>query len=804
MIKKNRVRNTSLLYSMLLVISLTSCGGEGNSNNKVDNDLQSPRLATIDGIGYSKPNVTSFVNLEKNIVSQNGKAEIISITTDQLYCNSVEINKMGFFVNNQEGSLCSYLFTAKNGSLIDTGEMTILSSNSSSPILTPINKEVSVSDTLLLDLGGYITDSNQYELQDLRIQSNYTQQDQGKVEEASVGQSLVLKYTSPKFSGWERIIYTLKNKVNSSEYKIGSVYVTVSDSVNRAPEISPLQIDYPSILEPDKDQEIDLGLIQNLSIIDQEQSDLQLVHVYSSTVSVIVKQNDLLNNMSLIVNGQPGKHRISYIITDHYGGYSIGHIIINIKLPTTPPFWKHLNIGYKTFMAPPTYHQTVEGGYKATAYKDSTVNNIYVAKFDEAQATKFCSNWGQLPSLEDMKLLFTEKKPAEIKQENWPYGSNYIFRNDIGIGLFNLELGQEVSNINEQVGYVTCLVDKSSSLKFQLHNREAIADGKKIHMLTLESLFDLTQAQIDFVDKTLSSSDVTMEVKPMVTTALGFKKDIILSSLKSGNFQIKASLDGNETYSTLLFFHGDYNGAKEFQLIKSEKGNSALNKPASFTVRLVDNNDNAIPNVKTEIEDTSGKQDFVSPYPSSTKLTTYTDENGEITFSLSSKSSNDYYGYCTPSRPLSGYGVTLNTGRVSMVLDAFYTKYAIAPRPFYSTNVSTPKTMCVVPPQPYDWYTAQGITPSSGKTVTIEGKSVNIGTFVWDNYFANSSCSNIGTTGHIYAYINRPSDMTTVGWPRNNITYWVWWNTSQGQYDYSGTYPKLITSRSPAPAMCFF
>lgn len=536
-------------FALVLALMLTGCGGEDGQNSVPNSPSPVGKVHVADAFGTVQPNKLSRIDFSQYIRGQG--ATLASVTSNRPECFVSQPQGMTAEVKVQGAALCQYAFTARNSVNEAVGQLNMLATLATSPELDPLSHTMLLGDAdVVFDLtalyGAELPAG--YEL----VQSSLVVQ--GGVEQgtAQVQSATSILYQPPAKADWDQIIYVLRNPALPEQDIFGSIFVTVSEQSNQAPQISNRKYDYndqtaQKVIAFDT-YTIDLAALVGLTITDPDGHEWQLVEVnsYSATVAA-VDPNDVTNKKFTFITPTVGQHIISYIIADHYGAYSTGMIRMTVEAKESPRTWNDLTItqGYE-FSAPGRYSEIINLGVSATPIWDNSVNNT-VAAFDLPSALTYCGGQGRLPWLSEINSLMSQHKPGGL--DHWPQDKKYLVYDDSGYKSFDITAMTAVQNyVATEPHYVTCV--KNNLLAFQQTKKQIIADGvSDVFGVINKSNLSTVNVEVEPQVGTLTDTNVSIQLTPSGTDSV----TVSAASVKAGTVQFKISskrADGTIDYLT--------------------------------------------------------------------------------------------------------------------------------------------------------------------------------------------------------------------------------------------------------------
>ncbi|WP_421187480.1 hypothetical protein, partial [Aeromonas enteropelogenes] len=355
----------------------------------------------MDGFSAVKPNVPTRIDLSPFVRGVGATLTTINTTSsERSECHVASPSGLTAEVTIDDGGLCQYAFTVSNGVSNANAAINVLASSSASPILPTLSQAIMLNSPVTFNLENLLgTDwPSGYSLD---VDSLVVQGGSEQGEAVASGNSVT--YTPPATPDWNRIVFILKNPEKPNEDALGTLYVTVSSTVNQAPTIDSPKYDYRSQSgQPApvaaENLVLDLESLIGLGIKDPEGGDWQLVEVqsYSATVSP-TDPTSVTNKKFNFMAGTIGDHIVSYIVGDHEGGFTAGLIKVTVTAKERIKDWADITVGDLTFFATPLHSEAAAKGVSADGVWDDGVNltstppGNTIAGMTGPQASAYCN-----------------------------------------------------------------------------------------------------------------------------------------------------------------------------------------------------------------------------------------------------------------------------------------------------------------------------------------------------------------------------------------------------------------------------
>ncbi len=552
-------------YKFVTAISITAllfgCGGGSDGSGTTSTPDLNPepppatQLIAMDGFSVTKPDMDTKIDLSSFIRGDNVEITDAYALDDAVQdCTVLNVEGSSLEVNATNGVYCNFEYQVRdNRGVKAAANLQVLATNVANPVLPPVSEMMTLdSSATTIDLPTAL--GSAWKTDFALNTGSVSVQGMDSSNEGSVtafNNSVV--FTPPTSPGWNRIVFTASDSAGQSH--IGSVYVTISDSVNQAPTISDTSYDYneayPSYsLDAGRATSFNLGSLSGLTITEPDGQDWQLISVQSFTASVSVTDPNSVTNKSFNFNaGTVGEHIVSYIIADHYGGYSSGLFRVETVAYEPAVTWTALTVNNKTYSAPLTYTQGLQQGINVSPNWDNTVNNT-ISGFERYGAIAYCSSVGLFPTVNDMNTLrnnYATGSGISGDLNHWPKSKKYLAQDSGGVMVgYDLATGTRAPYDASQPYYMTCLVSRDMSMK--MINTTIVANGIRTPLarLTMPNAGDkfwitklggtVSEEQVAFAAAAPNGRDVDISTVSTVAGTYRFQvahnddRDVLLTS----------------------------------------------------------------------------------------------------------------------------------------------------------------------------------------------------------------------------------------------------------------------------------
>ncbi|MGL5486910.1 MAG: hypothetical protein ACRDC6_11570, partial [Shewanella sp.] len=242
--------------------------------------------------------------------------------------------------------------------------------------------------------------------------------------------------------------FILEKPGQPDEDSLGSLYVTVSDSLNQAPTIHEANYNYsaPANANPAvvtfQSVTVDLANLNNLTISDPESKEWQLIEVLSYSASAQPSMpNDVTNKKFTFQAGTVGEHIVSYIVGDHEGGYRMGLMSITVEPKEQAKTWSDIDVASSSLKvyASPLYSELKAavgpqlGAFVEPVWDASGMGNTgnTLGAAGDLAATAYCSG-KRLPNKADLDALRAATGVPATERAKYPTGRPYLISDVAG------------------------------------------------------------------------------------------------------------------------------------------------------------------------------------------------------------------------------------------------------------------------------------------------------------------------------------------------------------------------------------
>ncbi|WP_318519978.1 Ig-like domain-containing protein [Photobacterium leiognathi] len=415
---------------------------------------------------------------------------------------------------------------------------------------------------------------------------------------------------------------------------------------------------------------VNLNTLPSLNIKDPDSDEWQLIDVHSWSADVVATEPDSVTNKSFDFTASTvGSHYVTYIIADHFGGYAVGIIQIDVSARGGAPTWVDIKAGGNTYLAPQTYVQASASGYAVTGIWDEGVNNT-LAGYRQQTANIYCNSVGTLPTEADMNVL----RNANISGSSltgelakWPVQQSYIVKSGDGVATYDLISGSTQEYNYATQNYVTCL-KKTTGMSLTVNNYKVVANGERVSFAMVRMPSAADTFRLDKLAGSLSESDVDFQLGKKVEATT----EITTQSTKVGtySFSVTDSKDplATVTSSTIRYIGDSETGKFEPTTGLVIKTNNATPDGISenrLVATLTDINDNPIEGERLNIEITENGDANDSAKYTFNPVSGRTNDKGQLEIKITNTEKETVDVRAVFVRPIDGVEEYSDTAKIS-------------------------------------------------------------------------------------------------------------------------------------------
>ncbi len=623
----------NILTSVLLSSLLSACGGDSDATT-TDPIVNEAPVSAQDGFDTVTPNESSYVDLSNLIDSGTAGAKVIFISLESkqgegkcpriLTSSEADspngenfISGMGFNLTVEGAAMCEYSYEVESVAL---AEQATTSATAKVIVASSADNDALLPTILVAMVIGESEETNIKLALGINFPEGYTLSEDfsvlGDGSVTMVATDFTITYEATA-EGLSRVVYSLEGEIGDvPDIKMGTIDYAVSDNFNDAPTAD----NFPY------NGKVGTNSSVNIDVVDHSKSnddyDLQLVKVDSYTASVeSIDANDLENTTFTFEAFTDGKHYVSYMVSDHRGGFATGIVEVEV-IESQDATWFDIEHGFLLFSAPETHYEVEQSGDEFQGFfEDNTyVPPLDIATFSLAGAQAYCSPRGRLPTTGELNLMKEARDP--IGEKSWPDGRAYITEDGT-----LLSLGDGVTT--GDYFYVTCV--DSGGLSLYVTNAVAVANGIDLATITVEFMRESGSSTAGAIMAVSATNDVMFESNTVTINDEG-KGYIEMTSNTAveSMVTVEHTIDGEViSVNDWVSFIGDINTAvvTELTVLVNDASPDGVDVN-TLNAKVLDVNDNPVPDVSLNIIFDSNTAKVVDEY------TLTTSAEGGITFNV--------------------------------------------------------------------------------------------------------------------------------------------------------------------------
>ncbi|MBT0271275.1 peptidase, partial [Vibrio campbellii] len=597
----------------LLLLVLFGCGGEGdkgdNASTATDNVLADNVLAPLASDAFNQLSMAdgqTQVSLKESVVDPQGlPVTLESVTVSHADCpapTSINREQLSFTVEANGPDMCFYGYTVKNHpkeiehAKSASAQSNVMINLTSDPAqLAPKSRTTNVDETIKIEVrdpdltAGYTLDREVVVMGD-GVASGNSETD-------------VITYEANS-QGVTRLVYTMTN-ADGSALLVGTVDVAVSGPGNHAPVATDasFRMESDDIESPQTPQTFDLSAY----VSDEDDGDdIQLILVDAWNAQVDLAAPDDTSNLSFTFKPRhAGFHYVTYVVTDHKGGYGVAQVKIEVVDLSAGATWGNIQMGLKLFFGPLTSSEADLQGVTSTSSNFDS-NDADVATFNFVRAEDSCQSKGRLPTSDELKAL-----AQYIISDGWPVDLAY-WANNNGTGeLIDLKNnGSVVPETNPGGYYVSCMNEAGLVVVDADSRLEAVADDAEQAVVAVKLTRDDMPVEGQLLEASAPNrTNVTFDDTTLYTNDKGVAK-FALNTWEAGQVPVNIKYDGETLLTQNVTFVADEATAR--LVLEVTKNNVSYDDSTGNEVEATMLDDNNNPLVGRPVTFTSPEEQSVT------------------------------------------------------------------------------------------------------------------------------------------------------------------------------------------------
>lgn len=601
----------------LLLLGLIGCGGEGDNASFTTDNVLAP-LASDAFNQLSMADGQTEVSLKEAVVDPQGlPVTLESVTVSHSDCpapTSINREQLSFTLEADVPDMCFYDYTVKNhpkesvhAKSVSAQSNVMINLTSDPALLAPKSETAQVGDTIIISVGdpvltaGYTLDSEVVVLGDGVASGD------GTTDEITY---------EANAQGVTRLVYTMTN-ADGSALLMGTVDVAVSGPGNHAPEVEGASFTDQSDGSP---YEVNTSYTFDLSpyVTDVDGDDIQLIQVEAWNATVdLAAPNDPSNLSFTFDTSHAGVHYVTYVVSDHKGGYGVAQVRIEVYDSSGGAAWGDIQIGLKLFFGPLTASEAQSSEVIFTSSYFDT-NGANVATFNFTHAKDSCQNKGHLPTSEELKALASYNNGPDVS-DSWPVDLAY-WANNNGTGeLIDLKDGSVVTATNPGGYYVSCMNEAGFFVDDAESKLEAIANAADKAVVAVKLTWYDEPVEGQLINASTTNTNVTFDA-PTGTTDGSGSTSFALRSLVAEDVPVDITYNG-ETLTQNVTFVADEATATLALAVTKDNALYDDNVGNEVEAKMVDINNNPLVGRSVTFESDVDTSVIITPAPEGTDAT---------------------------------------------------------------------------------------------------------------------------------------------------------------------------------------
>ncbi|HIF9293497.1 TPA: hypothetical protein ACX6Q7_001397 [Photobacterium damselae] len=446
--------NMSLSFNKIVIPLLSLClfGCGGSDDGGVTEGNTSPQKVSIsaqDALKFTLLNTKTTIDLRQRVQAQNNESLLISdVKSINGDCDILSIDGLSFDIYSRNADVCRFEYSVTpasdkyTGSAKAVAQIVANEEPTQGQYLPPVSRAIQINKSISFntsDLGienGYVLDPQSV------VVLNGTGTDEigelGHISESG------FDYTAPNTETIVRIFYSVINKAENI-VKPGIIYIAIGQNTNISPNAQDRTVESGS-LSYNNERTIN---IEDL-VSDADGDELQLVYARG-----VIGNVDISGNLEFKYKSSTTGHEyITYIVSDHNGGYGIGLLDFTIStyLSISDP-------AQKLIFFPPLTSSSTELTVTNGVYYEVGSNGYqgFYPTFTRELASSYCTILGgRLPTKAELTTMWKNVLNKPVFQSKFKWHSSLHYLTNIESEQVSLINGQNVSSSN--LAYFSCVI----------------------------------------------------------------------------------------------------------------------------------------------------------------------------------------------------------------------------------------------------------------------------------------------------------------------------------------------------------
>lgn len=495
------------LIISLLLIGLFGCDGSDGGSDE-SNPSEKISISAQDTLKLSQFNIQTTIDLRSRVQAENNESLLISdVKSINGDCDILSVDGLSFNVYSRHPDVCRFEYTVTPASDNYTGSAKALSQvvlneePQKGEYLPPIsrtmlkNENIRFNSSDLVEPGYVLDPSSVFAL------SGTGASEIGELSDISESG---FTYQAPNTETVVRIFYSVINKTDNI-VRPGIIYIAIGQNANISPNAQDSTLEAGTLLEKKSINIEDL-------VSDVDSDELQLVYARG-----VIGDIDISGRLEFQYKpSSTGHEYITYIVSDHNGGYGIGLLDFNIS--TYPVI---LDTDQQLLFLPPMTMASPELAMSTGSHYEAGTDGFqgFYPIFTQALASSYCiTQGGRLPTVAELTAMWKNVINGPVFQSNFKWHSSLPYLTSTDWKQVSLIDGHEISSEASESAYFSCVVStKEPTWEFS----QPFASAKLNEVFKITEIVHLVDERIQY----RSIEDYKLQTKILAYYKNGIKAD---------------------------------------------------------------------------------------------------------------------------------------------------------------------------------------------------------------------------------------------------------------------------------------
>lgn len=520
----NRLFNRLIIP--LLLVGLFGCGGSGDDSDE-NTPSEKISISAQDTLKLSQFNTKTTIDLRSRVQAENNESLLISdVKSINGDCDILSVDGLNFNIYTRNADVCRFEYSVKPASNAHIGsakavaQVVVNEEPKQGEMLPPISRTMQKNETVSFTLKDLVTDpdKNKIDPNSVVVLNSSGAGETGTLSNVSESG---FTYQAPNTETIVRIFYSIINQDNNV-VKPGVVYIAIGQNTNASPSAPDKTLEAGTLL--------DISRTINIAdlVSDADGDELQLVYARG-----VIGYIDITGNLEFQYGASSTGHEyITYVVTDHNGGYGIG--LLDFTISTYPLI---TDTAQKLTFLPPMTMDSPELSLSSGSYYETGADGfqgVYPI-FTHALASSYCiTQGGRLPTKWELATMWKNVINQPIFKSKFKWHSSLPYLTKTESGQVSLKTGEEIEST--ELAYFSCVISSeepnwnfSSSFSneklnvpFLIYETAQLDSGMtiyrdeadyKLQAETLKFLINGTEADLKDVNVAIDHNKLTINAK---------------------------------------------------------------------------------------------------------------------------------------------------------------------------------------------------------------------------------------------------------------------------------------------------